>query len=566
MLLKDSRPQGRPSLTIGLLLLSGSTLTVAAEQAPTNLSSSFEIQQIQPDSLLRPRPAITPDLTSTQTDAPAQAEQVRFVLQQIQLNGNTVIRTPTLASTWQSLLGQTVSLAQIYQLAADLTARYQQAGYVLSQVIVPVQTIQQGVVRLQVIEGRISDVQLMGTGADHPIAQAYATHIKQQQPLTKQTLERYLLLLNDLGGVDAQPYIQAGNEQGALKLVIQLKPTPIYRQVGIHNRVNPALGDLRMDAAVLTGHQWGFEQHYLGLSSSLSTQVNSLVYQLQQPIGGDGLLASASLSASQVEPELRGKTLSQSESWFASAGLQYPVVRSQQSNLYVYSALDVLINRRDSAFDGKTELDEQIYALNLGARWEWVDAHQGINQIDLSSALGLPILDANQPSDSLLSGAAGRGNPHFFKQNLSLSRVQSLGNTWSLLTALQAQWSKDTLLSSQQMSLGGAQYLRAYDPGELSGERGIAAKLELRAQQTWASTRLTHYGFFDWGEVRMRSLQPSGRLAYREDRAQSVGLGSRFNLPYNLQGYLELAKPIDRKTDHDQSTDARVFGGLSVYF
>ena len=539
----------------------------AAEPAVSavNNSSSFEIRQVQPNILERRQDANINVQMNMVSPVPAGADQVRFILNSLQLEGNRVLSTAQLASAWQPMLGQQVTLADIYQLANQLTERYQREGYILSQVIVPQQTVQNGQIRLQVIEGRIGQVELTGELAQHGLLQQYAEKIKSEQPTTQRTLERFLLLYNDLGGVESQSFVKATDQVGVLNLVVQAQKKPIQLSVGVHNRVSESVGKIRMESYAIVGNLFGlFEQHYMGFNSSFDQKSNSVVYQGSVPIGTNGLQASASLSGAWVKPELNGIRLSESQSTSASLGLNYPAIRTRNTNVYSYGSLDFNNNQRDSAFNGQRDNDEKIRNITLGVRAEHLDTWHGVNQLDISTQKGLNVLGASEQGDALLSGVAGVGNPQFFKQNLYLARLQSLGYGFSVLSAVTGQWSKDNLLSSQQFVIGGNSFLRAYDPGEIAGDRGIAAKLELRHQSHILNTDLTSYGFYDWGEARYNAVE--GKTKADSEQAQSAGLGLRFSTRFGINGYVEAVKPIERKTAYDQSTDPRVFAGLSFEY
>src|SRR5262249_55497634 len=149
-----------------------------------------------------PPPIEVPDDTGV---APPGAEQLRFQLNALELAGITVYRPDELRPLYQLLIGTEVSLEQVFKLAAAITLRYRPDGYILSQAIVPAQEIGDGRVRLAVVEGFISRYSF----ADQPPVSAapigrYAERILAERPLTAATLERYLLLMNDLSGVEAR--------------------------------------------------------------------------------------------------------------------------------------------------------------------------------------------------------------------------------------------------------------------------------------------------------------------------------------------------------------------------
>jgi len=112
--------------------------------------------------------------------------------------------------------------------------------------------------------------------------------------------------------------------------------------------------------------------------------------------------------------------------------------------------------------------------------------------------------------------------------------------------------------------VGGDEFGRGYDPSELAGDSGEAAKFELRYAGSWPSfrlTALTAYGFYDWGQV--RRLDPIDEL--EREHASSAGAGVRFSGEGGAwQGYVEFAAPLDHDVAAEGNRDARVFFGLVV--
>lgn len=72
----------------------------------------------------------------------------------------------------------------------------------------------------------------------------------------------------------------------------------------------------------------------------------------------------------------------------------------------------------------------------------------------------------------------------FHKLNLSAVHIQALSQRLYASLSLQGQWSADNLDASQKMTFGGAQNLRAYRPGILSGDNGQWVRMELTRQWT----------------------------------------------------------------------------------
>src|SRR5688572_24352478 len=77
--------------------------------------------------------------------------------------------------------------------------------------------------RLQAIEVYIADVRVEGGDtALNARVRGYAEKIRAVRPLTIGALERYVLLVNDIPGVQARAVLMPGATLGASDLVLQL--------------------------------------------------------------------------------------------------------------------------------------------------------------------------------------------------------------------------------------------------------------------------------------------------------------------------------------------------------
>ncbi|HEY8537962.1 MAG TPA: ShlB/FhaC/HecB family hemolysin secretion/activation protein, partial [Steroidobacteraceae bacterium] len=247
----------------------------------------------------------------------------------------------------------------------------------------------------------------------------------------------------------------------------------------------------------------------------------------------------------------------------ASVRVDVPLRRSRARNLTYFARLTRHDGETESLLFAERSAD-RISAFRTGFTFDSAGPRRGVNIVEVEYSQGLDAFDASKITDENLSRPGG--DPEFSKLTLYAARLQSIRGRWSMLFALTAQKAFDNLLGPEEFGFGGEYFGRAYDPSEIVGDQGAAAKMEIR--YTWYTSRgsgLTAYTFWDVGEVRQR-LAESEVVTKTSDSAASAGLGLRFNLGRNVTGYVESATPLTQSVVAEGTDDTRVFGGIRVRF
>jgi hemolysin activation/secretion protein len=533
------------------MLLALTSLGAAAQPAaPGRIEQDTRAVPQPPrrDAIQIPRPAFA-------EQAPPGAEAVRFTLAGVDLVGNQALSTAALQDSWAPLVGQAVSLREAFAIAAAIGARYRAAGYVLSQALLPAQelaTDRPATLRIAVVEGFIDSV--VQTGGNSRVVDAYLAAVTAQRPLQLQTLERALLLVNELPGVSAQANLAAGSTAGATRLELTTQVDPDRYSLLVHNRSTPSLGRVRIEvAAERRGLFAQHDSHGLRFIGSGDARLRMLAYQGEAAAGASGARLQWSASTSQSQPTSPLPNVD-TDSTAASLGLSLPLLRSRAAGMTLRASL---AGYNNGAGDNLVSRDH-IRALRIGLGADLADAQGGINLVDAEFSQGLRILGASDPADPMLNGA----RPDFRKLNVYLARLQSLPGDWSLLLAATAQWSDHKLPTAEQLGLGGDVFLRGFDPSEVIGENGHAIKAELRWNTALGAVQTTWYGFGENGRVERRQVAAAATAA----TLGSAGLGVRFSAPGGVRGYLEVAKPLRRDVASEGNRRARWFGGLGIEF
>jgi hemolysin activation/secretion protein len=137
--------------------LAATALVLQPALAQSVPGSGSLLQQAEP----RLAPLPLPNGTGLQIDTaptPALPRSVPFLVQRIEITGNTVFSTPTLLALVAQAEGQRLSLPQLGELASRITSYYRSQGYPLARAIIPAQTIDTGVVRMEVIEAKYGEL------------------------------------------------------------------------------------------------------------------------------------------------------------------------------------------------------------------------------------------------------------------------------------------------------------------------------------------------------------------------------------------------------------------------
>ncbi len=513
-----------------------------------------------------PEPTVqggTITIPASSQQAPANAEGIRFVLNQVTIDGGTIYKADDLRKVYAASLGKEVTLAQIYGIVDTLTARYRNDGYILSQVIVPAQAVEGGSVRLQVVEGYIADVRVDGgSAALRGRALQYANRIKGSRPLTAGALERNVLLLNDLPGVQAHAVLAPGNTPGAAQLVLQLSQKRVGVSASADSRGSKAQGRQRIFADVDLNNLLGSSLTEVREVTTGSPELSYTALSHDQFSGSQGGKFSVAGSYVYSKPqELSFIPLDlTTKSQTVTLTYSQPLIRSRSRNLYVRASFGGFDSR--STIFGIQDTTDRLRAARLGLTLDAGDGLGGVNIVDLEYSHGIKGIGASENGSEYLSRPTGRVD--FQKATIYAARMQSLPKSWSFVLAANGQYAFTDLLAPELFSVGGEQFGRGYDASELLDDHGAALKLDLRYSHSWGSTRpttLTPYAFGDAGQVWPRTKFPG--LDYTQTLV-SAGFGVRLTVGRRLSGFAEFAKPLDGVVGQESSRDPRVFAGVSI--
>ena len=488
-----------------------------------------------------------------------------FVLTGVIFEGVTVFSLSSLAEEYDNYLARRVSVQDMAAIAQAVTQKYRQAGYFLSRAIVPQQEAKTGLLKIQVYEGYVSNIDFEPRvpGA----IRHYFEPLLHEKIAKLSSVDRALTKVRDLNGVslDSPQIVPIPDNPRGYRLVVHVKRDPASASLYVDNRGTKSVGPLQayatvsLNSVLSTGDQatLGFftvpnrPKELLFGSGSYTTTLNHF--------GTNVTLTGSRFRA------LPGSTFAPLDLRFNSkAGgirLSQPIRRKRDLGLWANLEFDVRDVRETEA--QSLVFSDRIRALR-GSISYYRRHNGGESRASIEVSHGLPILGASDPSAGALASRPG-ANRDFTKADLFVSRYQDIGRVFGLYLAGTAQYSPDPLLTSENFSLGGPRFGRAYDYWEVSGQSGIAGTAEFRYGRNPGLKWLNFYqlyAFYDAGAV-WNDTPSSGT---QRDSLSSAGAGLRLTLFKKISLNYELAVPLSRIPSARTNRAPRHFFSFTAQF
>lgn len=487
----------------------------AFAQVPTDAGRI--LQETRPPLEQVPAVTVPPVEAPARPQAPSPTGDVRIQARYFVFTGNSALSDDELQAVIRGWNGRSLNFGELMQAVEAVEARYREAGYFLAQAYMPPQKIKDGVIEIAISEGRLGEVRLEGESlVSSDVLYGYLDRLPKDKALKLPSLERQILLINELAGGRATLDLQAGEQPGSTDVVLALKPEDsITGRIEANNYGLPSTGEKRFGISVDANSPFGFgERITLGALTSENRNLTSYNLRAELPFGSDGwrLLGGAS----RAEYTLGGNFAALDASGTADSlriGVSYPFIRSRAANLKLQlEADDNKLVDRIRAFS--YESDKASRGLTATLVGDWLDdiLGGGTTRLELALRSGELMLGSTA-TDSTIAG-------YFDKKTVSLQRQQTLDRDLSLQLQFTRQLASKNLDSSEKLMLGGPGTLPGYASGEASGDEGLLAKVMMRWQ---ATSNLSLGVFTDYGSLRL-SRNPAAGTTVNRKRLTDAGV------------------------------------------
>lgn len=193
-----------------------------------------------PADLLQPSPA-TPE-----SQFPENVPQT-ITVERFEVVGSTVFSPEELAEATAEFTQRPISLTEVFQARSKITELYVNNGYITSGAYIPPQTIRSGVITIQVVEGKLEDIQVTGTQRLNSNYVRSRLAIATSAPLNRQRLLAALQLLQlDPLIENLSAELSAGLYPGTSILQVKIQEAKTFSvQAILDNGRSPSVGSFR---------------------------------------------------------------------------------------------------------------------------------------------------------------------------------------------------------------------------------------------------------------------------------------------------------------------------------
>jgi hemolysin activation/secretion protein len=497
-------------------------------------------------------------------------EQQHFDIFEFRVEGNTVVDSERIERAVYPFMGEGRTIDDVESARVALEKLYHDSGYATVVADIPQQKVVGGVVVLNVTEGRISRLRVVGSryfSQDRILATVPGVAegvVPQLREVQKQLAE-----VNTSADKRVTPLLRPGKEPGTTDVDLQVDDQlPLHGSVELNNHNAPNTTATRLAASLRYANLFQRE-HSLGLQVQTSPQDTSQVkvfagtYSL--PAAGSTLIFnlirsdSASFVGGGIGVFGKGNVY----------GVRYvtPLASNEPAAEFIQSmilGLDYKDFKQDLALSDGGSLSTPIHyaPFSLNYSGQSSDA-SGSTEFGAGVVLALRGLASNSQEFADKRYLA-LSNFAVFKANLG--RTQKLPRDYSVYGHVDVQSSSQPLVSNEQYVAGGVDSVRGYLESTQAGDSALRGTLELRSPnllppEAWVDF-LQWRAFVDAAYLRTWAPLPGTRDAFE---LLSTGVGISLRSKPGLTARADLAWPL-RDSTFQQSHKPRLQASAAYEF
>jgi hemolysin activation/secretion protein len=546
-------------------LFAASALTACFVAAPAQ-AQNFD--RVAPQQPAKPAPS-TPPAPPAQAATPRgdavivpQLKGLSFVTKRdanahpaagIDFDGIAMLQQPGLKEELEPYLGKPLTFDQIGKITDAVVGFYRAHNRPLVNVVVPEQDVQSGVLQVVVVEYKVGEVKVEGN--QYFSSEAISAPITYKSGDTVDSEE----IANELDVVNANPFrhvdliYKPGAQPDTTDLVLQTQDRfPLRVYAGYDNNGEPVVGRDRWNVGFNWGNAFNLDEMLSYQFTTSSDFFTGRSAPAGEPSGTSYMAHSLSWSAplpwndrlsifgdyEQTVPHLGNNFGLTGKSGQASLRYSIALPRTREFTQGIEIGYDFKTTNNNLDFGGTmisrnaVEIDQ--FPIGYSANLVDPSGSTGLTATLFWSPGGL----TDNNTDAALQPAPGQSGRQGAKADYiyvrgEIDRLTRLPSDMTWAVRLLGQTSNRNLLDTEQLSVGGADLLRGYDPNTINGDEGVVLSNELRSPMFHVlpdgpyQDQAQVLAFWDYASVRAHQ-EFAGDL--KGEDASSAGVGLRYDV------------------------------------
>jgi hemolysin activation/secretion protein len=397
------------------------------------------------------------------------------------------------------------------------------------------------------------------------VVERYAAKLRGMAPFDMRRVQRYILLASDIPGLKVRASVRPSTTgaRGAVDLDLAVERDAEELTINAQNLQSKFTG------------RWGLLGRYdLNAHGKAGQRTSMVLYRTirneqwvaqgthERRLGSEGAVVRASVAYGESRPGAGLKALGlKSTNVVVNVEGAYPLLRTRRENLWVSAGIEVV--EQDTKIGPAKLINDDLRQLFLKLEGDQT-VYYGYRPIVLRGQAG-----ARQGFEGFGSSRAG---------DRTLSRADAKPDAWTLFAEgsvdvlVTPQWTVHAEVAGQYADKPLAAYAeyasgaltigRGYDPGYVTGDKALAASLEVRGGpfQPWAGATFSPYAFFDVAHVSDNDRGGANQTL------KSVGFGVQTPLRDNWVLDVGYARPLDKRAIARRKPTDRLTFNLTTRF
>ena len=507
-----------------------------------------------------------------------------FDIWEYRVHSNTLLNRKTIELALFSHLGPDRNIDDIYDAADHLKEVYRSEGYPSVDVIVPPQDVVNGVVKFEVMEGKVSRLRVSGSRYfSLRKIKSEVDSVQRGQPVHVPSFQEDISELNrKTPNLRVTPVFKQGRAPGTLEVDLRVRDKfPINSSVELNNYATKNTTDTRLSVSVgyenlwLENHSWSL---LLQTSPEDTDEVKAIATTYILPVNNAAKLAIYAVkSDSEISAIGDSVVIGNGEVY----GVRYVVpLNSKRTFLHsIIAGLDYKdFNENITVLGSDNPTDSGFSRPIAYGSFSGLYNATFLGETDTTKlGLGVSFGIRNFPSSSgqfEFNKKRDDAKSNFIHLQAKVNRQDRLTSDWRINSRTKIQIADSPLISNEQFSAGGNSSVRGYYESQQLGDDGITASVEIETKSyaEWFSNFAKEFRFRSFLDAAYLVVQDELRSegvrkgsTDTEYSLHSVGIGATLKGVQGFEAVLDVGYPLAENGEVDEG-DIKVHALLKYQF